>query len=110
MSAPIWVTVSVREALESYGGCKAGWWYGEDWRASRLEMHGRTVAQAIAEECARACSDEADRQAIEAGTIEVVVGWSHPHYATLKALLDAQTCTIVDAALADCIAVDKARA
>jgi len=98
---PIWVTMPVSEAMRDYPGCLAGWWYADaGGGGGQLDMHDATVTQAVSELRERACSDDHDRAAIMAGTIEVAVGWSHPEHAALRRLLDAQTHGLNDILLA----------
>ena len=63
--------MNVTEALETKPTAIVGWWTSED-GAGSLDMTGATVAEAVAELTERACSNDADRAAILAGTFELL--------------------------------------
>ena len=62
-------SMNVSQALRDYPDHQAGWWISADgW----YDMHGATVAEAVAELLAQ-CADDDDRAGVYAGTLEVEV-------------------------------------
>jgi hypothetical protein len=65
-------SIDLDQALRDYPASLVGWWTSAD-GSGQLDMTGLTVEQAIAELLEMVCSNDEDRAAIMAGTIEVAI-------------------------------------
>lgn len=65
-------SIDLDQALRDYPTAAAGWWTSAD-GSGQLDMTGLTVEETVAELLKMVCSNDEDRAAIMAGTIEVAI-------------------------------------